>query len=130
MKAEEFQGVAEFLLAGGPNEEGRQRSAISRFYYAAFLEARDRLKEVKGLSFKKNEAHQNVRRAFEWSDAVPLRTVGRLLEDLKKLREGADYDIAAALDQEHIKEAQSIASEVRTTVSTADLTACVDPLNR
>jgi len=129
---QEFSGVAD-LLVGLPQalEEGRKRTAISRYYYAAFLESRDRLKDARGWVFKKREAHEKVRRAFEWADPneKQLRLAGRLLKHLKDLREDADYDIDVALDTTSLGEAKKMCAEIQGVVATADLTKCRDPNN-
>lgn len=127
MNAQEFSEVAGLLTSmGGVHPQGRGRSAISRYYYAAFLEARDRLAKDRNFNFKKNEAHQNVQRCFSWSDEKPLIVVGRLLEDLKKLRERADYDLANDVDPTTTGEAKRMCEDIQKSLATADLKGCKD----
>lgn len=111
---------------GGPHPQGRGRSAISRYYYAAFLEARDRLSKDRNFNFKKHESHQRVYRCFAFSDEKPLKVIGRLLEDLKKLRERADYDLGKDLDQTATNEAKRMCEDIQATLITADLKCCKD----
>ena len=131
MNPAEFSEVANLVAGlGGPFPDGRGRTAVSRYYYAAFLEARDRL-EVRGLHFmRKHDVHQCVQRAFAWADPKDLKKIGRLLEDLKKLREQADYDVAGGLDSANVSEAKRICSDVQASLATADLSPCKDPLGR
>ena len=130
MRALEFFEVANLLEDGQQPPEGCQRSAVSRYYYSAFLEARDQLSLKRNFSFKKRDAHQLVLRALGWSDDTSLRTAGRLLEDLKKLREKADYDTAVVHAQDDVSEAASMASDIRRTVDENDLAHAVDPASR
>jgi hypothetical protein len=103
---------------------------VSRYYYAAFLVARDQLKAQRALEFKKYEAHENVKRAFAWADDKALKLIGRLLEDLKKLREHADYDTAGALDSTAVTEAGRLCGDIQRGVATANIKECKDPSGR
>ena len=124
----EFFDIAK-LLSGpsGPMPQGRQRSAISRCYYAAFLDARERLKAVPHITIPKKGAHDIVWKALSWADAPPLKSIGRLLQDLKKMREGADYDLLPDVSDEAVREAIRISEEIQQALATADMTRCVDP---
>ncbi len=131
MNPAEFSEVAGLLSSMTvPPQDGRLRSAVSRYYYAAFLEARDQLKTKRTIEFKKHELHENVKRAFAWSDDKALKLVGRLLEDLKKLREKADYDITGTMDVTATNEAKRICTDIQQTLNLADVRLCKDPLGR
>jgi hypothetical protein len=116
------------LLSGRdePFPNGRQRSAISRAYYSAYLEARDRLIEFAGLKIPKRAAHETVWQALLYAEE-PLKTTGRLLRDLKGFREAADYDTHDDSILTATAEALRIAEEIRSTLATADLSKCTDP---
>jgi hypothetical protein len=133
MRPGEFFDVAEALraLTTAPTE-GCGRSAVSRYYYAAFLDARDRLRERRGLTFKSNEAHENVKKAYYWADPKPVKKVGRLLEELKKLRIMADYDLESSHDSVSVEEAQALSREICSDLAEPgfDYAACVDPSRR
>jgi len=116
------------LLSGqdGPFPNGRQRSAISRAYYSAYLEARDRMIESAEFEIPKKGAHEKVWQALLYAEE-PLKTTGRLLKDLKKFREAADYDTHDDSILADTAEALRIAEQIRTRLATADLSKCVDP---
>lgn len=71
-----------------------------------------------------------VQKALGWSDDDQLRATGRLLEDLKKLREQADYDITVLHREDDVNEAATMAADIRDTVNESDLADAVDPLSR
>ena len=73
-------------------EEARLRSAISRSYYAAFLEARRFLRNKRGRRVPLSSlAHQDVQDEF-LNDPDPLyQQVGSDLGRLHTLRKQADY---------------------------------------
>lgn len=127
MNPSEFLDVAK--LISGPSglyPLGRQRSAISRAYYAAFLDARDRLNGLAKFSIPKKSAHDAVWRAFAFSDE-PLKTVGRLLQDLKKMREVADYEMTRDDIQNEVAEALRISRDIQVALASADLSGVADP---
>jgi uncharacterized protein (UPF0332 family) len=127
VKASEFSEVANLLIGiGGVLREGRERSAVSRYYYAAFLEARDKLSAARGASFRR-EAHEKVRRAYAWAEDTQLRRLGQYLEQLKKLREEADYDIAQPADSLAAQEARSLYEAFVKGIGSADVRRCRDP---
>ena len=130
MKPVQFFDVAEQLSGmNGAAAEGFGRSAVSRYYYAAFLEARDQLVDQRGLSFKTHESHENVKKAYYWADPTRVKKVGRLLEDLKKLLVSADYDLNRAFDPVAVGEAQTLSRHIRDELAdpSFEFAACVDP---
>lgn len=77
------------LLATQPEDEGAQRSAISRAYYACFHRARDYSRARSANIRRDGSAHVAVRRFLGTSDP---RIEWDLLR-LHTLRTHADYDI-------------------------------------
>lgn len=83
-------------LTGKPtapaNREAKLRTAISRAYYAAFIKARNHLRDREGLAIPKTgEAHRYVRQQFAVS---PDRAHQKIAENLKYLlsyRRKVDY---------------------------------------
>jgi len=133
MKPIEYFEVASLLRAStGATLEGRERSAISRYYYAAFLDARDRLKEKRGFTFRKHETHDFVKRAYAFSDVPRVKKLGRMLEDLKKLREIADYSIDASQDPVAAGEAELMSQTIQSELAAPDFDfkACINPDSR
>ncbi len=130
MNPKEFSQVADVMRAlSGPFPEGRERSAISRYYYAVFLEARERLFAERGWKFKPHEAHENVKRCFSFSNERELLLIGSLLGDLKKLRVEADYDLAKR-DPQAGNEAKRIQDDIEEALAKADFSKCVNPLGK
>lgn len=94
-----FDGSEFLLLAqelagkkkGVSTEEARLRSAISRAYYAAFLEARRFLRKRGTPGIFGRQAHDNVINAL-LNDADPnYQSAGADLDVLRTLRRQADY---------------------------------------
>lgn len=127
MQPSEFLALAQ-LLSGpdGPHPQGRHRSAVSRSYYCAFLEVRERLATVPHVAIPRKNAHDAVWKALAWA-APPLKSAGHLLKDLKRLRERADYDLQPDLDHADVLEAIRMAVDIRRTLESADMSRCVDP---
>jgi uncharacterized protein (UPF0332 family) len=76
-----------------PHEvEARQRSAVSRAYYAIFLTARDKFyPELKYLQSGEGSSHVKLWKRFKTNSDQDMRDVGRRANDLKEYRRQADY---------------------------------------
>lgn len=64
----EYLDLAQQLAGKAPisaTQESRLRSAISRAYYAAFIQARNRLRDGDSLSIPLDRTHQYVIRQFK-----------------------------------------------------------------
>ena len=86
----EFLAQAELLAASGT--EAGYRSAVSRAYYACHLLARDRLFGLDAAQWRarsRRPSHYAVINALR--ERVSTDDIARDLEDLKKIREVADY---------------------------------------
>ena len=75
------------------DQEARQRSAISRAYYAAFCQSRNYLRDKEGHSLPSGgQVHAYVQEQFKQSPD-PLRSqIGHHLNRLRLDRNRADYD--------------------------------------
>lgn len=74
------------------NQEAKLRAAISRSYYAAFINARNYLRDKQGISIPKTgDAHGYVSQQFELSVDPVRRTLGENLVRLRISRRQADY---------------------------------------
>jgi hypothetical protein len=97
--AEELHG----LPASGPpvGAEARQRASISRAYYAAYVLARNRLRDIDRVRIPRGtNPHQFV--AIEYAnDPDPIRKlIGNELIRLRSARNRCDYDdVAVQLSQ-------------------------------
>lgn len=68
------------------------RSSISRSYYAFFLTARNWLK-CQGIEPKEPTDHKVVAECLQAAATDELRKCGRMLWDMRRLRNQADYDL-------------------------------------
>lgn len=128
MRPDEYLRVAQiFGSPAGPYPQGRQRSAISRSYYSAFLEAREKLEQLPHIRVPRKSAHDAVTKAFLWADADLNKRIGRLLRDLKMMRERADYDLEPDVADGDAAEALRIAQDIQNALAVVDLSKCADP---
>ena len=100
--------VGEHLRKYSKKEE-YQRSAVGRYYYACYLIARDiynsRLKRPDGESI----SHYVLINFFQDSDNKLERDIGSNLENLRVLRNNADYD--NDFDKESVKNSKEYSNE-------------------
>lgn len=87
--------IAEYLVGTEPTpvlpRPDLLRAAIGRFYFAAFLAARDHVEATTFQPVVRDvTAHGWVPRQFAGQD-TPSQTVRKQLHDLRELRNGADY---------------------------------------
>lgn len=75
-------------------EEGNQRSAVSRAYYAVFCSCRNWIREHRPEVSLTNRGsvHQEVWKLFEYSGDKQLERIGQTLKRLRRARNQADYD--------------------------------------
>jgi hypothetical protein len=90
-----YLAVARELARGTPqtiNREARLRSAISRSYYAAFIKARNHLRDQNGLVTPTSaNPHQYVINQLLYSRTSVRRRIGWDLLYLRRERNKADY---------------------------------------
>lgn len=85
----ELVELAERLLANPRRDESSCRTAINRFYYACHLTARDQRYGLDANSHQgRRPSHQAILRVVREQAGSDL---ARDLEDLKRMREVADY---------------------------------------
>jgi uncharacterized protein (UPF0332 family) len=75
-----------------PTREARMRSAVSRAYYAAFIQARNHLRDIDRIQVPRRDAHEFVIRNFIASPNIQRRRIGWNLRSLRDVRTHADYD--------------------------------------
>jgi len=92
----EYLNLAQELVGqtGTPaGQEARQRSALSRAYYAAFCQARNHLRDKEGHSLPGGgQVHVYVRDQFRNSSDPMRNQIGQNLNRLRIDRNKADYD--------------------------------------
>ncbi|MEH2411205.1 HEPN domain-containing protein [Nostoc sp.] len=91
----EYLNVAKELAGGATtsaNQEAKFRAAISRAYYAAFITARNHLRDQEEISIPKtSDAHRYVSDQFELSSDLIRKSVAKKLARLRGFRKQADY---------------------------------------
>lgn len=93
MDGSRFLDIARELLRG--TTEAHWRTAAGRAYYALMLESRDLLHRWSFAAPPRDQVHAFVRLRFSYAADPDLKEVGRALEELGKLRNQADYQLAA-----------------------------------
>lgn len=90
----EYYELAKSLAGrdGSPNEESRERSAISRAYYAALIQARQKASVRTGKDIPRGGTHHWTIKRYEKDPAPKAKSIGSHLKRLKKRRERADYE--------------------------------------
>lgn len=90
----EYLKLAQELVEGDTNE-AKQRSAISRAYYASFCFARNYLKDYLDFEPKRGEnEHKAVAEEFRTYDPKDktMLEIGKDLKSLREVRNDADYE--------------------------------------
>ncbi len=88
---EKFLDVAEHLRKYSDKEEF-QRSAVGRYYYACYLEARDIYNELIGVPKGTKIEHWRLIKELRKSRNNSLKEIGNQLKKLFEYRKNADYD--------------------------------------
>src|SRR4051794_32933829 len=92
----EFLNLAEELAGnsnGSSSQEAKLRSAISRAYYAAFITARNYLRDTEGIRLPFNkDVHIFVQNQFKYNSDKNRQKIGQWLGILRVTRNQADYD--------------------------------------
>jgi hypothetical protein len=96
MQGRAFIDLAPGILAG--NTEAHRRGAAGRAYYGLMLECRDALLRWGFKQPARDSVHSFVRLRFSYAAEPDLKKIGRVLEDLAKLRGRADYDLSLHVD--------------------------------
>jgi len=77
-------------------QESRLRSAISRAYYSAFIQARNHLRDRMSLSIPRKNTHEYVIKQFQNSSDPIRQQIGEALDRIRYNRNLADYDDTVA----------------------------------
>ncbi|WNY26351.1 HEPN domain-containing protein [Methanolapillus ohkumae] len=101
-KPAHFLYISRFLVQTvkkeGSMSESFYKTAISRAYYAAFLESRIYAeKRMNFIGSKTGIDHKQLAACYQKSKNSSVRSVGHKLSKLKKWRSFSDYEIAASV---------------------------------
>jgi uncharacterized protein (UPF0332 family) len=107
-----FLGTAQFLRNSG-FDEAAYRSAVSRAYYACFLEARkiafnncsEEARRKDGIKNEKNIRHEPLQIYLKQSSIESIRQLGEDLAGLLGIRQEADYDMSSTITADDAQEA-------------------------
>ncbi len=114
--------------------EAEWRSAVSRAYYAAFHEARRRLRQL-GFEVPRGEgAHAYLSLRLSNCGTPPLQDAGYTLNSLRRERNRADYDIDRVMRQSdgrvQVAAARSTVDTLAVALPVADRNSLVDAIRR
>lgn len=109
-----FETAAFLQEKAGVGDDGYLRSSISRYYYAAFICARDQVNISSfGMSGHKKVADFFSERASQDSEeGLVYKTVGDNLAALKRLREKADYESNAICQTKECTKSRKLSEQV------------------
>ena len=114
-----FLGTARFLQSRG-SDEAAYRSAVSRAYYACFLEMRqvtfdncdDEARRKAGIRHVRGIRHEPLQRYLKNSSCRNIQQLGEDLASLHGNRQDADYNMVQSLtaddSQDAIDDAQAL----------------------
>lgn len=102
----DFYHLAGWLFAQqNPHDEARARAIISKAYYGAFLEARNKA----GITDKSPGVHKKVRAHYYCKGHLAL---ANRLDDSRIKRNGADYDTALTITSRDSGKALKLAKKI------------------
>jgi uncharacterized protein (UPF0332 family) len=128
MKWAEFLDTGKRLLVG--STEGDWRSAASRSYYAVFHFFRDWLRNERLDLGAGGQAHNSLYVGFANCRVASVQTVGDRIDELRRARTHADYDLrrpfAKAKSVSNVREADSIVADFQSLLVSIPANTIVD----
>jgi uncharacterized protein (UPF0332 family) len=113
MRGQDFLKVATDLAMASDTTQGALRTAVSRAYYAAFLEAREVIRPFQGkVGLDGYGSHRRVRELINNCGVERCNEVFRQLADLYKRREDADYDLKVTINALTVRLCLRTANEI------------------
>jgi len=114
MNPRDFLTLANALAAG--TTEAAWRSAVSRAYYAAFHAARLLLRDLGFRTPRGDQAHAYLWMRLSNCGNARLEAAGQKLQDLRRERNRADYDLDIPLPQVSVPVRIGVAAHVMQTL--------------
>jgi len=90
------------------SEESYLRSSVSRAYYSVFCIVRN---ETVGKQYKKSDVHNKVIEILKNKEDKNLKKIGWNLDELRKVRNKADYDEDEEIDYDLVSRMILIAKD-------------------
>lgn len=103
----EYICLAEDLLSQA--KESYSRSSISRAYYGVFCITRNK-KDRK--NYAGPNVHQRVIHEYKNSSNRNEKDVGRILDELRRLRNIADYNEDKTIEKDHAEKAAALSKQI------------------
>ncbi len=103
-EGKQFIDAANEILKIDNLTEELVRTSVGRFYYGAFLEARDSA----GITNTSGSVHEEVIKHYSRKD----QSISNRLADLKKQRGMADYDLSVAVKERDAQKARRLANRI------------------
>lgn len=119
MDAREFHTLAQQLSLEAT--EAAWRSAVSRAYYAAFHVARQLLEDLGFTVPRADRAHAYLWLRLANCGDPQVQQAGNALNDLRRERNWADYDLARPLRQSLSQKQWSFAAQIIQALETASI---------
>jgi len=91
------------------SEEARLRSSISRAYYSVFCRSRVRAGFVINLG---SDVHKSVIEKYKNSSVPREKLAGKRLDELRRLRNEADYDANKIIANQNAQRALGMAKDI------------------
>jgi len=108
----DFHGLSVELLSKLPYTEALGRTAIGRGYYAAFLQAREKVNQVRPdllRGIERRDIHWGVREALK---VMGHPNISGKLGKLNWLRGKADYDLGIAIGELQASDALLLSEDI------------------
>ncbi len=118
MRGRAYLELAREIVIGGT--EVHWRGATGRAYYALMLEGREALFRWGFACPRRDNVHTFVRLRFSYPADADLKSIGKVLDVVGRLRNGADYNLSALL---------TFASNVAAQQAIDDVTDALDLLD-
>ena len=99
-----------FCMKNISNKEEFQRSAVGRYYYAAFGTVKDYYEEIHETNIPSKDSHQILINNLKKSKNKNEREIGKKLKKFRRIRNFADYNPIFYIS--NVKKAEELYNEI------------------